>query len=255
MKSAADFRRIARESLKGKWVIALVAGFLALLLGVGSWSGPSFQVEKNLSGGEVQASIDLLGQKIALFNLEQGLEWGFFAASAMTYIAILAIVLAIVRLVIGAIMAVGYARFNLDLVDGKDVSLGTLFQYFSQWKTMLIAELLQGLYIFLWSLLLIIPGVIAAFRYAMTEYILAENPELRASEAIDRSKEMMIGNKWRLFCLMLSFIGWMFLSVLTLGIGDLWLNPYMEAARAAFYREVSAVEETGNPVAEALLQE
>ena len=76
----------------------------------------------------------------------------------------------------------------------------------------------------------------------MTEYILAENPELSASEAISRSKQMMDGNKWRLFCLQFSFIGWSILCAFTLGIGNLWLTPYKQAARAAFYREVSGTE-------------
>ena len=91
----------------------------------------------------------------------------------------------------------------------------------------------------LWSLLLIIPGIIAGYSYAMTGYILAENPELTASEAIARSKEMMAGNRFRLFCLHFSFIGWEILCTLTLGIGNLWLRPYKQAAEAAFYREIS----------------
>ena len=73
----------------------------------------------------------------------------------------------------------------------------------------------------------------------MTEFILAEHPELTASEAIARSKEMMSGNRWCLFCLHFSFIGWDILSSLTLGIGNLWLRPYKQAANAVFSREIS----------------
>ena len=91
-------------------------------------------------------------------------------------------------------------------------------------------------------MLFIIPGIIASYSYAMTDYILAENPELTAKEAIERSKDMMEGNRWRLFCLEISFVGWGILSLLTLGIGSLWLTPYMEASMAAFYREVSGTE-------------
>ena len=91
-------------------------------------------------------------------------------------------------------------------------------------------------------MLFIIPGIIASYSYAMTDYILAETPELTAKEAIERSKDMMEGNRWRLFCLEISFIGWGILSLLTLGIGSLWLTPYMEASMAAFYREVSGTE-------------
>ena len=97
-----------------------------------------------------------------------------------------------------------------------------------------------------------IPGIIASYRYAMTPYILLENPGMTANEAIKKSKELMQGNKWRLFCLQFSFIGWSILCVFTLGIGFLWLVPYMEAANAAFYREISA-EKYGR-VTEALEQ-
>ena len=78
----------------------------------------------------------------------------------------------------------------------------------------------------------------ASYSYAMTGYILAEHPELTASEAIAQSKAMMAGNRWRLFCLQFSFIGWDILCALTLGIGNLALRPYRHAAEAAFYREL-----------------
>ena len=82
----------------------------------------------------------------------------------------------------------------------------------------------------------------------MTSYILAENPELTASEAIERSKQMMSGNRWRLFCVQISFIGWEILSaLLTFGIGSLWITPYKQAAIAAFYREVSGTERIITP--------
>ena len=97
------------------------------------------------------------------------------------------------------------------------------------------------------GIVFIIPGIIAAYSYAMTGYILAEHPELTAGEAIDRSKQMMYGNRWRLFCLQFSFIGWDILSSLSLGIGTLWLRPYKQAATAAFYRDISGTEYTVSP--------
>lgn len=107
-----------------------------------------------------------------------------------------------------------------------------------EFKTAFFARFLTGLYILLWSLLLIIPGIMAAYSYALTPYILVENPDMTASEAIARSKELMAGNRWRLFCLQISFIGWHILAALTLGIGNLWLTPYTHAADAAFYRDL-----------------
>ena len=89
------------------------------------------------------------------------------------------------------------------------------------------------------TILLVIPGLIMGYTYAMTDYILAEHPDMAPGEVMKGSKAMMEGNRWRLFCLQFSFIGWMLLSSLTFGLGNLALRPYQEAAYAAFYREVS----------------
>lgn len=237
MKYAADFRRIAREALSGKWMIAVLVGLVAMLLGGASSGGP--EVKLNIDASGANASFEFAGQTI--FSTGGGLdsEIGAFLVGSAIYITLAAIVMAVVYFVLGSIISVGYARFNLDLVDRGEPGFETLFGYFSYWKTTAIARLLQSVYILLWSLLFIIPGIIATYSYAMTEFILAENPDLTASEAIARSKEMMSGNRWRLFCLHFSFIGWDILSSLTLGIGNLWLRPYKQAANAAFYREIT----------------
>ncbi len=239
MKCAADFRRIARESLRGKWKIAVLAGFVALLLGGVAWQGTP-DINFQFNDGSIRVQAEVLGQNVDLMQILQSDSPGALWGVALMYYSVVAIIVAIVQIVLGCIVMVGYACFNLDLVDGEELSVQTLFKYFPQWKTMLVAGLLQGLYVILWTLLFIIPGIIAAYRYSMTSYILAENPEMGASEAIDRSKELMKGNKWRLFCLHFSFIGWGILCTFTLGIGNLWLTPYMEAAGAAFYRDITA---------------
>ena len=105
--------------------------------------------------------------------------------------------------------------------------------------------LLQKVYIFLWTLLLIIPGIIKAFSYAMTSYILKDNPEIKNNEAIEKSMQMMQGHKMDLFLLYLSFIGWAILSVLTLGIGFIFLTPYVNAAVSHFYEDL---KEEAQPV-------
>ena len=159
-----------------------------------------------------------------------------------TYIMVAALITGALYFVLGSIIAVGYAKFNLNLADQLEGTFENLFAYFSYWKTTVAARFLRNIYVLLWSLLFIIPGIMASLSYAMTNYILAENPEISASEAITLSKQMMDGNKWRLFCLEFSFIGWSLLCGFTLGIGYLWLTPYQQAARAAFYREVSGTE-------------
>lgn len=237
MKCAADFRRIARESLRGKWLIAVLTGLVAAILGGAAAQWP--EINFYYGGGTAQVNLEVLGQDVPLLRLTDGQFSGIVLAELLRYVAVAALVIAIAQFILGCIVTVGYACFNLRLVDGEEVSLDTLFKYFPQWKTMVIAGLLQTLYVVLWSLLFVIPGIIASYRYAMTSFILAENPELTASEAIDRSKELMSGNKWRLFCLSFSFIGWGILCVFTLGIGNLWLTPYIQAAFAAFYRDIT----------------
>ena len=99
---------------------------------------------------------------------------------------------------------------------------------------------LMGLFIVLWSLLFLIPGIIKSFSYAMTPFILVERPELSANAAINESRRLMKGRKFDLFYLYLSFIGWFILSILSLGIGFLWLGPYVQTSLAAFYADVKA---------------
>ena len=99
---------------------------------------------------------------------------------------------------------------------------------------------LYSLKIFFWTLLFFIPGIVMCFAYAMTPYILEEHPEIGAWDASTRSREMMKGHKFDLFYLYLSFIGWFLLSLLTLGIGFIWLSPYVDAAKAAFYNDLKA---------------
>ena len=241
MKYASDFRSLARNALKGRWTVAVIAGLLAVLLGATATNGPEIKLNINDSGADVVLAV---GDQ-TIYSIGGGInsDVAGHIVGAATYILLAALVTAVVFFLLGSIMEIGYAKFNLELVDRqKEPELGTLFGYFRFWKTAAGAKFLQGLYVFLWSLLFIIPGIVAGYSYAMTRYILAEDPEMAPGEAIRRSREMMFGNRWRLFCLQFSFIGWDILSSLTLGIGNLWLNPYKQAATTAFYREISGTE-------------
>ena len=240
MKYAADFKKIARNALRGKWGIAVIVGLVAILLGGTVNGGPELNLK--IEGGSASVGLEIAGQTI--FSTGGGFdsEIGAYLVGAAIYIILAALVFAAIHLLLGSVVGVGYAGFNLELIDRGDAGFSYLFKYFPHWSNAVCTRLLKTVYEFLWSLLLIVPGIIASYSYAMTDYILAEHPELTAGEAIAASKEMMSGNRWRLFCLQMSFIGWAILCALTMGIGNLWLNPYRNAATAAFYREISGTE-------------
>lgn len=142
------------------------------------------------------------------------------------------------------VFAFGFARFYLDLVRGADAKIESVFtesfsDFLKKWGT----SLLKILYLVLWYLLFIIPGIVKSYSYAMTEYIMLDHPEVCYNQAITKSREMMDGYKWKLFVLDLSFIGWRILSFFTCGILDLlFVNPYVNATRAQFYEELKAIK-------------
>lgn len=255
MLLAADFRAIARDALKGQWLRAVGIGLLAGLMGA-AIDSPTLSVDAD----------DLETLQAILHSDFYLRHQGLFLAGGIT----LALYV-LVCLVIGGAATLGYAKYNLDLVDARETGAAALFSQFHRLWDGFCLQFLRWLYIFLWSLLFVIPGIIASFRYSMAAYILAENPGMTAGEAITRSKEMMVGNKFRLFCLSFSFLGWVLLcmapifllgsiaagpmlvrskvGVVVMALGTLlsyiclaFLLPYMEAANAAFYREVSGTD-------------
>jgi uncharacterized membrane protein len=102
---------------------------------------------------------------------------------------------------------------------------------------------LKNLFIILWSLLFVIPGIVKTYSYAMAYYIKYDHPEYNWKMCIDESRRMMDGHKWRLFCLHFSFIGWELLGALAFGIGTLWVTPYKQAAEANFYDDLKQAYE------------
>ena len=160
----------------------------------------------------------------------------------------LAGLLGIVSFILGGTVELGYAKFLLKQYDRKQLQFSDLFSQFERFGTGFAQKFLRTLFTVLWSLLFIIPGIVKGLSYAMTPFILEEHPEMTASQAIKASMQLMDGHKMDLFILGLSFIGWSLLACLTMGIGFLFLNPYMNAAYAAFYRDISRKQEAGSYV-------
>jgi len=143
---------------------------------------------------------------------------------------------------------VGLAIFSLNYLRKNNPKIENLFGGFSSFENVLsffLAYLLKAVFTFLWTLLLVIPGIIAAISYSMTYYILADNPELGSMEAINLSKKMMRGHKWQYFGLCIRFFLWSILCCLTAGIGFLFLIPYMSISFAAFYENIK-LEQASN---------
>lgn len=222
-----DIRATARRNLSGKWPLSIGVAAIVALLG-GLIAGASFlpEVSKKLEaapGWSIGMDPRLLG---TIFGMALGFSIG-------------AILLSLAVSLISGTIQLGYAQFLLKQHDGKDLSFQDLFSQFYRFGQGFAQGFLRGLYVFLWSLLLVIPGIVKSYSYAMTPFIMTDHPELSASDAINRSKEMMNGHKWNLFVLDLTFIGWAILCVLTLNLGNLFLNPYVNAAYAVFYRQIS----------------
>ena len=128
----------------------------------------------------------------------------------------------------------------LRMIRGeKELEVADLFTvYRDQFERTFIVELLMNLYTLLWMLLLIVPGIVKAYSYALAPYLVQDHPEMSASQAIDESMRLMEGHKMRLFMLDLSFIGWWLLCCLTFGLLTFIVAPYQLTARAEFYREL-----------------
>lgn len=138
-------------------------------------------------------------------------------------------------------ICIGYEKYYLERsrrnIAHDNISVG-LDGFKGDIGQNIVTGLLVQVYTFLWTLLFVVPGIVKAYSYSMTYYIKCDHPEYTAKQAIDESRRMMYGNKFRLFKLHLSFIGWFIVGAICLGIGTLWVSAYAQAAIAEFYEEV-----------------
>ena len=215
--SAAEIRAYAREALRGKWGYGIIVWLLAMLINT-LVSLPEYLVDDGNTFGDI---------------------WSFIS-SAVSWC-----------------MWFGVMACFLDIARKAHLSYKRLFTGFRSLKfffKFVITEVLQFIFLICWYLLLIVPGIIKYYSYAMTEFILLDHPEYGPLQAITESKKMMYGHRMRLFILGLSFIGWFFLCIITLGIASLWVVPYYGTARAKFYIDLKAEYEkklAATPIQEA----
>ncbi|MCQ2143885.1 MAG: DUF975 family protein [Bacteroidales bacterium] len=213
-KTNQELKNEALAALNGNWgpaILAIFVYFIVVMILVGGAEAPSSSYI--ISGASAPNSIE-------------------FAVLGITSL------LAIFFLYP---LAIGFMNAFRVFLDGDTDATGNTFKLgFKNYFHNVWGYFLMALKLILWLCLLLIPGIIMSFAYALTPYILVDKPEISAWEASALSRKMMKGNKGRYFLLYLSFIGWFLLCLLTLGIGLLWLEPYVCTTMGAFYKDVKA---------------
>ena len=198
------------------------------------------------------ANTDLMGE--AKKSLEG--NWGIAIGGSLVYflITIAAGFVPAGSLILGGPLTLGFIFFAKQIANDDEVKLESLFDGFQNFLTALAGYLLVFVFVLLWMLLLIIPGIIMAMAYSQTMYIISDEPEIGAYDAIKKSRAMMDGYKLKLFGMMLLFMLLSFACVLTLGIGYFFLIPFMQVTMVKFYQDVKADYDGLQPPAEPILE-
>ena len=153
----------------------------------------------------------------------------------------LSISFSLLYLILGGVITAGKCRFLLNMTLDKDTAMFTdLFSQFNIFLKTLALNLLVTLITALGFIFLIIPGIVIAYMYSQAFYILVENPEMDVTDCMAASRKLMVGHKWELFYLHLTFIGWLLVGALTFGIAYLWINPYFDLTCANYYLSIKS---------------
>ena len=150
-----------------------------------------------------------------------------------------AIALVVALRIMSYMVSVGFVIFTLHISRDEKAEFGNLFDGFGLFFRVLWLGILEGLLIFLWSLLLVVPGIVAAYRYRQALYLLLDHPERSAWQCLRESSALMSGHKWELLVLDLSFLGWAMLSAMFAPV-SIWLDPYRAITNAGFYNRLIA---------------
>lgn len=214
-KTGYALRREARDRLKGNWGTAILICIISFIIRM---------VLASILSYTLSAST---GIKNDFSSESSSLSW-----SLLSTISSFLLSLILAPLFLGLIMCF------MNLLRNEPFEIEMLFDGYKRFIDAALLQLRIFIFIFLWFFALIIPAFIAMLRYSMSFYILNDNAHMNAEEALNASKEMMKGNKMKLFSLWISFAGWFFLSLLTCGIGFIWLVPYYRTSKAAFYQNL-----------------
>lgn len=259
--AAYENRERARTALKGNWMWAALTTFVASLLGGVAQSGGRanteyrFEETQNIPVGEVGGIVGDIG--------EAGEIVGNVVAEYAPVIggaAIILLAIAVIYLMLGSVVGLGYRKYTLSLIDIEPAEFKQLFSQFHRLWQAVLMRLLVGLVetalvlllaALMAPLILLVPvlaillmpawlvaAIYISYGFVLTDFIMAEDEHCTAMEALKRSWMLMKGQRWSYFCLGFSFIGWAILSAFTFGIGGLFLTPYIQVSYAAFYRDL-----------------
>ena len=237
MINRVELKENAKKAFKNNyWNSVLVSIIFAFFLG-GTYSASS-KVTYNAADNKIDLNTSTTS--ITTFIKENPEVFAIIVATLIGIIIVVSIIATLFNTFISNPISMGCRSFFLKNIDNPNTEVSEIKIGFTpNYMRNVITLFLKGLFIALWSLLFIIPGIIMGYAYTLTPYILAEDPDIKPMDAIRKSKEMMKGHKMEAFILDLSFLGWILLSALTLGLLFIfYVNPYMAAAEAQFYKEI-----------------
>jgi len=206
MVSRKELKQMSRMQIGGKLGILFLAGFIACAIMYGLASPFILEEIKANIAGQIPPRYTVLSN--------------------------------VIFLILQPAFTIGYLRMYLSIANHEKPAIRDLFSGFKIWGASFRLGIFISLFTLLWTLLLIIPGIIKAISYSMAFYVLAEKPHLLAKEALNESKRITAGHKMELFVLGLSFIGWILLCAFTLGIAGIYVIPYMNATYTNFYNKI-----------------
>ena len=231
-----QLKQRARELVKTAKPSPVVAGliFAVMLLIFGL-------LISRLSGVKVDTRI--VQDYFLNFDME-----GFYAYVTSQFPTPVEMLLSALLSLLELILSAGFTIFILNTVNGTEASLWNLLDGFSSFFRIIWLSILSSVFVFLWSLLLIVPGIIAVYKYRLALYLLLENPNMRAIDCLRESKRLMRGHKWQLFVLDLSFIGWFILCGIPY-VGTavrVWTAPFYRTSCVLFYKQRLAEDAAPN---------
>ncbi|WFA08763.1 DUF975 family protein [Tissierella sp. Yu-01] len=263
MWTRAEIKTYAKEFLKKHyWKAFIVCLIFTIITGNHFNRDEDFRVEYNynIDLNEIDGLED--GRRIPLETAYDGLNFFLgkigklplaFIGTSIFLFAILAFI--VIQIFIFPLLEVGKNRFFLKAFE-DDVDIKYLFSAFNkdEYWGIVSCMFVTGLYQFFWSLLLIIPGIVKAYEYKFVPYILTKEPHLTAKEAIEKSRFITEDEKWNMFVLDLSFLGWQLLGMLFFGVGGVFVNPYIEATYARLYNVLNGEDDNMDEESDYILE-